>query len=162
MPLELPAVTVPPARNAGRSLASASGVESGRGMLVDLHVADGDQLVGEAPGGLRRGPALLRAQREGVLILARHVVALGHVLARLAHALEREHRLHRRVREAPAERAVVEHAVAAREGALGLGRHERRAAHRLDAAGHEEVAVARDARRGRPRRSPRAPRRRAG
>ena len=31
MPLELPAVTVPPARKAGRSFASSSAVESGRG-----------------------------------------------------------------------------------------------------------------------------------
>ena len=113
-------------------------------MLVRGHVPDRDQLVCEAPGGLRLGPAPVGAQRERVLVLAAHAVALGDVLARLAHALEREHGLHGRVREAPAERRVVEHAVAAREGALRLGGHERRPAHRLDAAGDEEVAVARE------------------
>ena len=105
MPLELPAVTLPPARNAGRSFASASAVESGRGCSSTVDVADRDQLVREAPGRLRLGPALLRAQRERVLILAADAVALGHVLAGLAHALEREHRLHGRIGEAPAERA---------------------------------------------------------
>ena len=71
MPLELPAVTLPPARKAGRSFASASAVESGRGCSSTVDVADRDQLVREAPGRLRRGPALLRAQRERVLVLAR-------------------------------------------------------------------------------------------
>ncbi len=113
-------------------------------MLVDGELAHGDELVREAPGGLRRGPALMGAKRERVLVLAADAVALGHVLAGLAHALEREHRLHRRIGEAPAERAVVEDAVAAREGALRLGRHERRPAHRLDPAGDEEVAIARE------------------
>ena len=128
----------------GLQLGQALGRRVGPRMLVDRHLADGDQLVCEAAGCLRLGPALLRAQRERVLVLAADVVALGHVLARLAHALEREHRLHRRIGEAPAERGVVERAVAARECALGLGGHERRAAHRLDSTGHEEVAVARE------------------
>ena len=48
MPLELPAVTVPPARNAGRSFASASAVVSGRGCSSVSTPADGDELVGEA------------------------------------------------------------------------------------------------------------------
>ena len=42
-----------------------------------------------------------------------------------------------RIREAPAERRVVDGAVAALERLLGLRRHERRAAHRLLAAGDE-------------------------
>ena len=84
-------------------------------------------------------------------------VALGHVLARLAHALEREHRLHGRVREAPAERAVVEHAVAARERA-------RRAcpspAARGSSTPRRRPRTGRPrprARHGTPRRSPRGP-----
>ena len=101
-------------------------------------LARGDELVGE----VGRRPALLRAQGERVLVLARDAPALGDVLARLAHRLERELRLHRRVREAPAQGRVVHRPVAAREGGVRLRGHERRAAHRLDAAGHEQVAVA--------------------
>jgi len=47
-------------------------------------------LVGEAPGGVGRRPPLLRAQREGVLVLAADPPSLGDVLARLAHRLGRE------------------------------------------------------------------------
>ena len=144
MPLELPAVT----RAAGPERRPQLGERLGRGVgarvLVRLDARDVDQLVGEAPGRLRLGPAVLGAQRERILVLAADAVALGHVLARLAHALEREQLLHRRVRESPAERAVVEHAVAARERPVGLARDQRCAAHRLHAAGHEEVAVARE------------------
>src|SRR5581483_10097374 len=79
-----------------------------------------------------------------VLILARHGPALGDVLAGLAHRLERKQLLHTRVREAPAERRVVHDAVAARERLVGLRGDERGTRHRLDPAGDEEVAVARD------------------
>src|SRR5581483_5853524 len=58
----------------------------GARMLVARDVADGDDLVAE----VRRRPALLRAERERVLILARDVPLLGDVLAGLAHRLERE------------------------------------------------------------------------
>ena len=87
MPLELPAVTLPPARKAGLSAASFSARRvAAAGARRASTLADRHQLVGEAPGRLRRRPALLRAQREGVLVLARDVPALGHVLAGLAHA----------------------------------------------------------------------------
>ncbi len=109
-------------------------------MLVALELAHRDELVGEVGGR----PALLRAQREGILLLAGDPVPVGHVLAGLAHRLEREARRQRRVREAPAERRVVHRPVAARKGRIRLRRDERRAAHRLDAARHEEVAVAGD------------------
>ena len=113
-------------------------------MLVAHDVADGHELVVEAARGRCGRPALLRAQRERVLILARDLPALGDVLAGLAHRLEREELLHARVREAPAEGRVVERPVAARERRVGLRRDERRARHRLHAAGDEEVAVARE------------------
>ena len=67
--------------------------------------------------------------------------ALGDVLAGLAHRLRREPLRELRIREPPAERRVVERAVAARIRRLRLRRDERRAAHRLDAARDEEVAV---------------------
>ncbi len=88
-----------------------------------------------------RRPAPVRLERELVLLLAGDVVALRHVLAGLAHRLEREHRLHLRIRKAPAEVRVVDDLVSSREGLVGLRHHERRARHRLDAARDEEVAV---------------------
>src|SRR5439155_27099246 len=110
-------------------------------MLVALHLADRDQLVGEAPLLVGRRPALLRLERERVLVLARDSVALGHVLAGLAHRLERELLLEAGVREAPAERRVPDRPVAAREPGLRLSEDERRARHRLDTARHEYVSV---------------------
>ena len=112
-------------------------------MLVALQAVDRDELVGEAAGVVRSRPAPLRLEREGVLVLARDAPALGDVLARLAHRLEREHLLEPGIGEAPAEGRVVDDLVAAREGAVGLRHHERGSAHRLDAAGDEEVAVSR-------------------
>ena len=111
-------------------------------VLVPREVADRHELVVEAPGLGGGGPAPLRARGERVLVLARDVPALGHVLAGLAHRLERELLLQPRVGEAPAERRVVDGAIAARERRVRLGHHERRAAHGLDAARDEEVAVA--------------------
>src|SRR5580765_7291259 len=103
-------------------------------MLVARHIADRYELVLEAArlGGV--GPTPLRAKRECVLILTCDGPALGDVLARLAHRLEREPLLEARVREPPAESRVVERAIAARIRRVGLGRHERRARHRLDTA----------------------------
>jgi hypothetical protein len=85
---------------------------------------------------------VLRLERESVLLLARDAVALGHVLAGLAHRLEREHLLHPRVREPPPEGRVVDDLVPARKRVFGLAEDERRARHRLDASGHEEISFA--------------------
>ena len=109
-------------------------------MLVALDVADRNELVVEAPRLVRRGPAPLALERERVLILAGHRELLGHVLAGLAHRLEREHRLHLRIREPPAERRVPARLRAAAERALGLRVDERRAGHRLGAARDEQIA----------------------
>ena len=110
-------------------------------MLVRLDAFDREQLVGEAAVGGRLRVAALALEREGILLLARDAVQLGHVLSGLAHRLEREHRFHARIRKAPAERRVPGGPVAALEGALGLPQHERRTAHGLDAARDEELAV---------------------
>ncbi|MGA8487968.1 MAG: hypothetical protein WB684_12935 [Gaiella sp.] len=143
IPLALPADGAVLAEG-GPQCAELLGGRVGPRVLVALELAGGDQLVGEAARLLRRCPALLRAQRERVLILTRHVPALGDVLARLPHRFAREPLLVARVDEAPAERRVVDRAVAAREGRVGLRRDERRARHRLDPTGDEQVAVARD------------------
>ncbi len=106
-------------------------------MLVPLQPTDGDELARE----VGRRPALLRAKRERVLLLARDLPACRHVLACLPHRLQREELCEPGVREAPAERRVVEGAVPAREGRVGLRGDERRTAHRLDAAGDEKIPV---------------------
>src|SRR5581483_2382770 len=111
-------------------------------MLVARDVADSDELLVEPPRLRRRRPAPVRLQSELVLLLPRDAVALGDVLAGLAHRLERKELLHLRVREPPPEMRVVGHLVAARERLVRLREHERRTRHRLDAAGDEEVAVA--------------------
>src|SRR4029453_7860900 len=73
-------------------------------MLVARDVADRHELVLEPALVVGLGPAPVRAQPELVLLLAADPVALSDVLAGLAHRLEREHLLHPRVREPPAER----------------------------------------------------------
>ena len=83
IPLELPAVTVPSLRNAGFSARKLVGVGVGPRMLVARQLADRHELVGEAPLRVGRRPALLRLERERVLVLARDLPALGDVLARL-------------------------------------------------------------------------------
>ena len=100
------------------------------------------ELVGEAPAGR---PAQRRCERRRTRPGPRaRRPALGDVLARLAHRLEREHRLEPRVGEAPAERRVVDIVRSPRGNAVsGFAIDEWRPAHRLDAAGDEEVAVAR-------------------
>ena len=131
-------------RNAGRSAASFSTVVSGRGMLVALQVAGRDELVVEAAGLRCRGMPSLRLEREGVLVLPAHTPALGDVLTGAAHRLERESPLELRVRKPPTERRVVQGAVAAWKRPIRLRGDERRARHRLDAAGDEQIAVTGD------------------
>src|SRR5438309_8178981 len=109
-------------------------------MLVARHAVDRDELVVEAAGRGRRRPALLRAQRERVLVLTRDRPALRDVLAGLAHRLQREHRLEARVRKAPAELRVPFGAVAV----LGPRVCTRCAGHALDTTCDEAVAVARE------------------
>src|SRR5438552_1102200 len=79
------------------------------------HVADRNDLVVKAAGFGRSRPPLMGYEREGVLVLARDTPALGDVLTGLTHRLGREHLRELRIRETPAERRVVERAVAARQ-----------------------------------------------
>ena len=147
----LPAVTLPPSRKTGRSFASFSAEASGRGpssastrtVSRPLRRLDRDDLLGQ-PAGLGGGDgALVAAQGEGVLVLAADPVALGDVLAGLAHRLGRDAELgHARVDHPPAEGRVVHRLRAAGEGALGLLDDPGRPAHRLDPAGQVEVALA--------------------
>ena len=148
---------VPGLRANGFSLASASAVVSGRRCSSLAH---GDRpglaarhdhrldLLGEEARGLRLRGALLRAERKRVLVLARDLVILGDVLGRLRHGVDAVLLLHQRIDEAPADGGVLDRG-APLERLLRLAHHERRARHRLDAAGDGEVDLARaDALRG--------------
>src|SRR6266702_544243 len=108
-------------------------------MLVAHEVADRYELVVEATLRRGRSPALMRRKREGVLILTRNAVLLGHVLAGLAHRLRRELLGQLGVREPPTERRVEHGTIASRETLVRLGRDERRARHRLGTARDEEL-----------------------
>ena len=69
---------------------------------------DRDDLLGEDARLGGGDGALVAAQREGVLVLAADPVALGDVLAGLAHRLGRDAELgHPRVDQAPAQGRVV-------------------------------------------------------
>ena len=70
-PLELPAVTVPSFVESRLQRGELLGDVSGARVLVALDLADGNELVGEAPRRVRLRPAPLRLERERVLVLAR-------------------------------------------------------------------------------------------
>ena len=124
MPGALPAVTVPPSRNAGRSFASASADVSARGCssrVDDDRVAlllghrDRDDLVVEPAGLDRRDrPSAATRARTRPGAPRSTVPALGDVLGGLAHRVRVVHRGERRVDEPPAERRVL--AARARRG----------------------------------------------
>ena len=141
MPLELPAVTVPPARNAGCSVASFSAVVPGRGCSSAVSSPAGTSSSANRPASCAAAQRACDSRRERVLILTRDAPALGDVLAGLPHRLARVPLLVARIDEAPAEGRVVQRPVAAGERHVRLRRHERRPGHRLDAARDEEIAV---------------------
>ena len=129
-------------------------------MLVPLQAVDRDELVGEAAGVVRSRPAPLRLERRRPGPRARCPSARRRSRPSRP-STRREHLLEPGIGEAPAEGRVVDDLVAAREGAVGLRHHERGSAHRLDAAGDEEVAVS-PLRRAPRRRWRTSPTRRAG
>ena len=105
-PLEFPAVTVPPSRNAGRSDASFSSVVSGRGCSSRSTSPTGTSSSAKRPASCAAAQRRWLSSANASWSSRETAEALGHVLAGLAHRLEREHRLHLRIREAPAERRV--------------------------------------------------------
>ena len=147
----MPAVTLPPSRNAGRSFASRSRLVSARGpssastTVVSPRPAGastGTSSSANRPLGLGGDGPLVAAQREGVLVVARDPVALGDVLGRLAHRLCRVALGHPRVDQPPSERGVVHRPRPPRKPRLGLFDHPRGPAHRLRPAGEVEIALA--------------------
>ena len=142
-----PAVMVPSLLNAGRSLPSDSTVVSPRmpssavtcevsAARLDRH---GHDLVVEDAVLPGLGGALVRAGREGVLLLAGQVVG-GHVALLGQHA----HRLGRRlVPQGVVGHRVDECGVAVLEALAGLRQQVRRLGHRLHAAGDDDLDLAR-------------------
>ncbi len=102
---------------------------------------DRDDLFGEIARRCRLGRALLRAQREGVLVGARDLILLGHVLAGLRHGVDAVLRLEQRIDETPAQGRVVDLGPAL-ERLLRFSHDEGRARHRFHAAGDGELRLA--------------------
>ncbi len=146
MPGALPAVTVPPSGwKAGRSLASASSVESARGpssaeMTVSPFLPghrDRDDLVVEATRFLGGDRPLMRAQRELVLRLTRHVVLRRHALGVQAHV-----DVAGRAPQTVVDRRVDQRPVAEPVAGARLRQQVWREVHVLHAPRHHEVGVA--------------------
>ena len=105
--------------------------------LVGVEIADGDDLLGEDPGILRRRGARLRARRPRVLRLAGDLE-----LARDARRLD-DHVVAVERRREPVEHHVVDHlAVAEPVAEARLRQQVRRVRHRLHAARHDDVVPA--------------------
>src|SRR5207245_4754256 len=102
-----------------------------------------DDLFGKASRLLRGDRALVAAEREGVLVLARILVLLGHSLGRLPHLQGAVHRGHLRIDEAPPQRGVVDRLRSARKTCGRLGHDPGRAGHALDAARDHDLGAAR-------------------
>ncbi len=115
-------------------------VDGYRSGLAAGHRDRGD-FLGEIARRDRLSRALLRADRERVLIGPRHLKLLGDVLAGLRHRIDAVLRLHQRIDEAPAD-GGVENLGGARKRFRRLAHHEGRPRHRFDAAGNGEIDLA--------------------
>ena len=114
---------------------------SARGCSSATSFPTGISSQSKRPCGRRARRALLRAQREGVLVGASNAVLAREVLRGLRHRIHAVGRRHRRIDEAPAERGVLELLFAA-ERRVGLAHHVGRARHAFDAAGDDQLGVA--------------------
>ena len=90
---------------------------------------------------LRSNRALLRCECHAVLCFALDLVFSRDVLGGLGHRVHAIKLFHLFVDEAPADGRVV-HRVGATEGGLGLGHHERCAAHALHTTGDHQARLA--------------------
>ena len=114
-PEALPAVTLPPGRTMPPQLGQRLERRVGARMLVlatpvtlPLRSLISTATISSSNVALRlrRRGALLRAQRERVLVGARDLVFVGDVLGRLRHRIDAVELLHQRIDEAPADRRV--------------------------------------------------------
>ena len=111
-------------------------------LALALGDGDGNDLTVKKACVLRGLAALLRAQCHGVLVSARDIEVLRHVLSGFGHGVDAVLRLHQRVDEAPANGGVF-HACCAREGAVGLAHDEGRARHAFHATGNHQFSFTR-------------------
>ena len=102
---------------------------------------DRDDLVGVEAIGLGGGVYALRSGGEDIGRFAGDLVIARQVVGGFRHRVGAVAGLDLRVREARADRRVEDTRVAAERG-LGLAHDKRRAAHALDAAGDEHIALA--------------------
>ena len=144
----LPAVTMPSALKAGLSLASASALVSARGTssvghLLALAGLDGRRSRAPAgPGAAAVSCCERRPQAsESSRLMPSRTATSSAVSPRLIVALPPSRSLNLRVDQAPAERGVG-HVAGGRPRPRALGQDHRRARHRLDAAGHDDVGLA--------------------
>jgi hypothetical protein len=140
--LEFPAVTVPSAANAGRSLASAFVLGERHGLPAAARRVGGDDLAREPAAALGGDGLGVAVQGEGVLVGARDPAFGRERLGRDAERAGVAERLHAGIDEAPAERRVVARHRSGRERPLRLGLDVGRAAHRLHAGADRELGVA--------------------
>ena len=91
---------------------------------------------------LRLRRLLLRAEREGILVLAADVVVLGDVLAGLRHGIDAVELAHERIDEPPADGRVVDFRLAGK-GGLRLRHHEGRPRHAFRTAGDRQLGLPR-------------------
>ena len=147
---ELPAVTEPPVRKAGLSLASFSKLEPARGPSSCENTTGGpsalrnfhrDNLVVEVAGCLGSECFLVGAQRETILVFTRDAVVVHKIFSGTAHGLQGKKRFHFGVGVSPAEAGIVGHEVA-RLGRDGSSRHGvGSTGHGLHPTSDEEVSV---------------------
>ena len=97
-----------------------------------------DNLFGQYTGFDSCGRFGLRTLREGILSLARHLIALCHILARLGHGIGAVIFMHLAIYETPADGCVVDFR-RARERFVGLCEHHRRTAHAFHAASNGKI-----------------------
>src|SRR4029077_4433934 len=102
---------------------------------------DRDNLVGIEAVGLGGGVFALRARGEDIGLLAGDLVVAREVVGGLRHRVGAVAALDLRVRGARPDRRVDPPRVAAERG-LALAHYKRRAAHALDPAGDEHIALA--------------------
>ena len=98
-------------------------------------------LLGKPPGVAGRGSVLMRAQREGIDLLPRQLIAIGDVLSRLHHVdvgVTGEQVRIRRAAGARPHRVEQQHRSARHEGRLALHERPSGTGHRLDPAGQAD------------------------
>jgi len=115
-------------------------VEHFRGPVF-LQERDGNDFLGEKTIGVRAGPALLGAERKGVLIGAGNAELFGDVFGGFGHRVRAVAGFHFGVDEAPAD-GGIENFGSAAERSVRLGHDERRARHALDATRDDERGFA--------------------